>query len=51
MFPFKENIKNIIDRSLEIYKLRCKGSKDVECGKEYIVIAANLDLISYLRFI
>ena len=36
MFPFKDNIKNILDSSLVIYKLRCKGSKDEECGQEYI---------------
>ena len=36
MFPFKDNIKNILDRSVVIYKLRCKWSKDVECGQEYI---------------
>ena len=29
MFPFKDNVKNVLDRSQVIYKLRCKAVKDV----------------------
>ena len=31
LFPFKDNVKNTEDKSLVVYKIKCK-----ECGAEYI---------------